>query len=158
SLADVLAGDGLSRPFLLLDRGLDGIPAIADVVGSVSWVGRYEKEPGEPTDVQVDACAEALRAADADSVVAIGGGSGMDTARPARVWVAQGGPYAAWPGSGRTYEPPKRPLVLIPTTAGTGSEVSGGAVITNEATHIKAGIASPHLRAQHALVDPALTY
>jgi alcohol dehydrogenase len=46
----------------------------------------------------------------------------------------------------------------VPTTAGTGSEVSGGAVITDEHTHVKAGIASPHLRAQHALVDPALTY
>ena len=50
------------------------------------------------------------------------------------------------------------PLVLIPTTAGTGSEVSGGAVITNEETHIKAGIASPNMRGQHALVDPVLTY
>jgi len=82
----------------------------------------------------------------------------MDTAKTARLCADHGGPYASWPGSGRSYEPPKRPLVLIPTTAGTGSEVSGGAVITNEATHIKAGIASPNLRAQHALVDPALTY
>jgi alcohol dehydrogenase len=46
----------------------------------------------------------------------------------------------------------------VPTTAGTGSEVSGGAVITDAATHVKAGIASPHLRAQHALVDPTLTH
>lgn len=46
----------------------------------------------------------------------------------------------------------------MPTTAGTGSDVSGGAVITNPATHTKAGIANPLLRAQHALVDPELTY
>jgi choline dehydrogenase len=46
----------------------------------------------------------------------------------------------------------------VPTTAGTGSEVSGGAVITDDATHTKAGIASPLLRAQHALVDPVLTW
>jgi len=158
SLPDILAADGVSRPFLLLDRGLDGIPAIAGVVGAVDWAGRYEKEPGEPTDAQVDAAAAALAAADADGVVAIGGGSVMDTAKTARLCADHGGPYASWPGSGRSYEPPKRSLVLIPTTAGTGSEVSGGAVITNEATHIKAGIASPSLRAQHALVDPALTY
>ncbi len=50
------------------------------------------------------------------------------------------------------------PLVLVPTTAGTGSEVSGGAVLTDEATHRKAGIASPHLRATAAIVDPELTY
>ena len=48
--------------------------------------------------------------------------------------------------------------MCVPTTAGTGSEVSGGAVITDQATHVKAGIASPLLRAQHALVDPTLTH
>jgi alcohol dehydrogenase len=158
SLSDVLRGDGLTRPFLLLDRGLDGIPAIADAIGSVQWVGRYDKEPGEPTDTQVDAVADALRAADVDSVVAIGGGSVMDTAKAARLCADHGGPYGSWAAGGKTYAPATTALVLVPTTAGTGSEVSGGAVITNEATHIKAGIASPHLRAQHALVDPALTY
>ena len=54
SLPDMLAGDGLSRPFLLLDRGLDGIPAIAGVIGAVDVGRRYEKAPGEPTDGQVD--------------------------------------------------------------------------------------------------------
>ena len=158
TLGDVLAGDGLSRPFLLIDRGLDGIPAIAALVGAATWAGRYDKQPGEPTDRQVDECADALRASGADSVVAIGGGSVMDTAKTARLCVDHGGPYAEWAAGGRAYAPAVLPLVLIPTTAGTGSEVSGGAVITTEETHIKAGIASPHLRAQHALVDPALTY
>jgi len=59
---------------------------------------------------------------------------------------------------GVEYQPPALALVCVPTTAGTGSEVSGGAVITDEATHVKAGIASPLLRAQHALVDPVLTH
>jgi alcohol dehydrogenase len=158
TLPDVLAGDGLERPFLLIDSGLDAIPAIADVVGAVGWAGRYDKAPGEPTDRQVDECAEALRASGADSVVAIGGGSVMDTAKTARLCVDHGGPYALWASGGRVYPPAVLPLVLIPTTAGTGSEVSGGAVITNEETHIKAGIASPNLRGQHALVDPVLTY
>jgi alcohol dehydrogenase len=158
TLPDVLAGDGVSRPFLLIDRGLDGIPAIAALVDAVGWAGRYDKEPGEPTDRQVDECADTLRASNADGVVAIGGGSVMDTAKTARLCVDHGGPYAVWAAGGRAYAPPVLPLVLIPTTAGTGSEVSGGAVITDESTHIKAGIASPHLRAQHALVDPELTY
>jgi alcohol dehydrogenase len=158
TLPDVLAADGLSRPFLLLDRGLDAIPAIAALVDAVDWAGRYDKEPGEPTDRHVDESADALRASGADSVVAVGGGSVMDTAKTARLCVDHGGPYALWAAGGRTYPPSVLPLVLIPTTAGTGSEVSGGAVITNESTHIKAGIASPNLRAQHALVDPALTY
>jgi choline dehydrogenase len=158
TLPDVLAGDGLERPFLLIDRGLEAIPAIAAVIGAVSWAGRYDKAPGEPTDRQVDECADLLRAAGADSVVAIGGGSVMDTAKTARLCVDHGGPYALWASGGRAYPPSVLPLVLIPTTAGTGSEVSGGAVITNEETHIKAGIASPQMRGQHALVDPVLTY
>ncbi len=158
TLPDVLAGDGLERPFLLIDRGLDAIPAIAAVIGAVTWAGRYDKAPGEPTDGQVDESADLLRASGADSVVAIGGGSVMDTAKAARLCVDHGGPYALWAAGGRTYPPARLPLVLIPTTAGTGSEVSGGAVITIEETHIKAGIASPTMRGQHALVDPVLTY
>ena len=82
----------------------------------------------------------------------------MDTAKAARLVAGQGGPYLRFAAGGVTYEPPSMPLVCVPTTAGTGSEVSGGAVITDEATHVKAGIASPLLRAQHALVDPTLTH
>src|SRR3954468_24120996 len=119
TLGDVLAADGLSRPFLLIDRGLDGIPVIAALVGAVGWAGRYDKEPGEPTDRQVDECADALRASGADSVVAIGGGSVMDTAKTARLCVDHGGPYAVWAAGGRAYAPAVLPLVLIPTTAGT---------------------------------------
>jgi alcohol dehydrogenase len=82
----------------------------------------------------------------------------MDTAKAARLVAGQGGPYLRFAAGGVAYEPPAIPLVTVPTTAGTGSEVSGGAVITDAATHTKAGIASPMLRAQHALVDPELTY
>ncbi len=82
----------------------------------------------------------------------------MDTAKAARLVAGQGGPYMRFARGEATYEPPSLPLVCVPTTAGTGSEVSGGAVITDEATHVKAGIASPLLRAQHALVDPTLTH
>ena len=81
-----------SRPFLLIDRGLDGIPAIAEVVGAVTWAGRYDKAPGEPTDSQVNESADLLRASGADSIVAIGGGSVMDTAKTARLCVDHGGP------------------------------------------------------------------
>jgi alcohol dehydrogenase len=91
-------------------------------------------------------------------MVAIGGGSSMDVAKTARLVASQGGPYRRFAAGGVAYEPPAIPLVLIPTTSGTGSEVSGGAVITDEETDRKAGIANPLLRAQHALVDPELTY
>jgi alcohol dehydrogenase len=158
SLRDVLAADGSTRPFLLIDAGLDRIAQVASAIDQIAWAGRYDKTPGEPTNTQVDDAAAALVAAGADAVVAIGGGSVMDTAKAARLCGGQGGPYLRFAAGGVTYEAPEVSLILVPTTAGTGSEVSGGAVITDEATHLKRGIASPHLRARHALVDPELTW
>ena len=158
-LAAVLADEGATRPLVVIDAGLAGLlPQVADALAAVPGATTFEKAPGEPTVELVERTAEALAAAACDAVVAIGGGSAMDTAKAARLVAGQGGPYLRFAAGGVTYEPPRIPLVCVPTTAGTGSEVSGGAVITDERTHVKAGIASPHLRAQHALVDPALTY
>src|SRR6478752_3720056 len=158
-LAEVLAAEGSTRPFVIMDEGLDGfIPAVADALGAAPGAIRFEKAPGEPTVGLVEHAAATLADSGADAVVAIGGGSSMDTAKAARLVAGQGGPYLRFAAGGVEYEPPSLPLVCIPTTAGTGSEVSGGAVITDEATHVKAGIASPLLRAQHALVDPTLTH
>jgi alcohol dehydrogenase len=158
-LAAVLADEGATRPLVVIDAGLAGlVPQVADALAAVPGATTFEKAPGEPTVELVERAAEALSTAGCDAVVAIGGGSAMDTAKAARLVAGQGGPYLRFAGGGVAYEPPRIPLVCVPTTAGTGSEVSGGAVITDEHTHVKAGIASPHLRAQHALVDPALTY
>ncbi len=158
-LAGVLADEGARRPLIVIDAGLaELVPAVAAALAPVSGAVRFEKAPGEPTDTLVETAAAALADAGCDAVVAIGGGSAMDTAKAARLVAAQGGPYLRFAAGGVTYEPPAIPLICVPTTAGTGSEVSGGAVITDEASHTKAGIASPHLRAQHALVDPLLTH
>jgi choline dehydrogenase len=158
-LAEVLADERAEAPLIVIDEGLAGlVPRVADALAAVSGATTFEKAPGEPTVTLVERAAEALTEAGCDAVVAIGGGSAMDTAKAARLVAGQGGPYLRFAQGGVTYEPPRIPLVCMPTTAGTGSEVSGGAVITDEATHRKAGIASPHLRAQHALVDPALTW
>ena len=158
-LAAVLADEGATRPFLIMDRGLDGfVPGIAAAIAPLDEAVRFEKDAGEPTTELVEQAAEALSASGCDAVVALGGGSSMDTAKAARLVAAQGGPYMRFARGEATYEPPRIPLVCVPTTAGTGSEVSGGAVITDQATHVKAGIASPLLRAQHALVDATLTH
>jgi choline dehydrogenase len=158
-LAAVLAEEGATRPLVVIDAGLAGlVPQVAAALAAVPGAETFEKAPGEPTVALVEQAAEALAAADCDAVAAIGGGSAMDTAKAARLVAGQGGPYLRFAAGGVAYEPPRIPLICVPTTAGTGSEVSGGAVITDERTHVKAGIASPHLRAQHALVDPALTY
>ncbi len=159
SLAEALASDGASRPFVVVDEFVQSLPQVQAALGAAGEeAGRFVKAPAEPTVEDVEAAAEQLAASGADSIVAIGGGSVMDTAKAARLVAGQGGPYLRYAAGGVTYEAPRIPLVTVPTTAGTGSEVSGGAVITDEATNTKAGIANPLLRAQHALVDPALTY
>ncbi len=158
-LGQVLADEGTHRPLVIIDAGLANlVPGVADALAPLPDAVVYEKAPGEPTVTLVEAVAEALLESGCDSVAAIGGGSAIDTAKGARLVAGQGGPYMRFARGEAVYEAPELPLVCVPTTAGTGSEVSGGAVITDEATHTKAGIASPLLRAQHALVDPVLTH
>jgi alcohol dehydrogenase len=158
TLPDVLASDGAARPFVVVDDVVQRTPAVAGVLARLEEAGRFVKAAGEPTTDEVEEAAAGLAASRADAVVAIGGGSVVDTAKAARLVAGQGEPYARFAAGEVAYEPPVIPLVAIPTTAGTGSEVSGGAVITDSRTSRKVGIANPHLRAQHALVDPELTY
>lgn len=157
-LPGILREEGRSHAFLVVDEVVQGIPQVTAALEAIPQVTRWVKAPGEPTVGEVEDAAAQLRASGADAVVAIGGGSSMDVAKTARLVAGQGGPYRRFAAGGVAYEPPALPLVLAPTTSGTGSEVSGGAVVTDEETDRKAGIANPLLRAQHALVDPELTY
>jgi alcohol dehydrogenase len=159
TLPDVLRSESTGRPFVVVDEVVQAIPQVAAALEALHGeIAVWAKGPGEPTAQDVEVAAAALVAADADAVVAIGGGSVMDTAKAARLVAGQGGPYVRFARGDVPYAPPTIPLVTIPTTAGTGSEVSGGAVITDATDNRKVGIASPFLRAQHALVDPALTW
>ena len=121
-------------------------------------VARFVKPEGEPTVDLVDAAAGAVLEAQPQAVVAIGGGSVIDTAKAARLCAGLGCTFGEFLASDRFVPEPAVPLIAVPTTAGTGSEVSGGAVITDPTQARKSGIASPLLRAQDALVDPLLTH
>ena len=121
-------------------------------------VDRYVKGPGEPTFALADELAERVRDASHDLVVGIGGGSALDVAKAARLVADQGGSALDFAGGSRTAAPPTLPLVLCPTTAGTGSEVSGASVLTDSERDRKVGFGHPNMRAQHALVDPVLTH
>lgn len=162
-LAEIITQEGVSRILLITDAGIRSFnPEAVIVLDSLAAAGiavtSYEKPPGEPTIDVVDAATTALRDSGAGGVVALGGGSVIDTAKAARLCAQLGVTFAEFVASERTYPAPTIPLFALPTTAGTGSEVSGGAVISDPAKGTKSGIANPLLRAQYAIVDPRLTY
>jgi alcohol dehydrogenase class IV len=110
----------------------------------------------EPAVEDVRAAADAARADRPDAVLGLGGGSNMDTAKLVALVLAHGGDATDYVGDCRV-PGPVTPLVCVPTTAGTGSEVSAAAVFTDTANKIKVSCLSNYLRPAAAVVDPLLT-
>ncbi len=134
------------------------LASLAAAEGAGVRLERVVKGPGEPTFALADELAAHVRDGGLDAVVGIGGGSALDVAKAARIAADQGGAVADYAEGGRTPQPPRKGLVLCPTTSGTGSEVSGASVLTDTARDRKIGFGHPNMRAQHALVDPVLTH
>ncbi|MCI0346532.1 MAG: iron-containing alcohol dehydrogenase, partial [Chloroflexi bacterium] len=110
---------------------------------------------GEPDSAAVMAASKAARDAGADVVIAVGGGSAMDLAKAAAV-VDGDAQLAALLGGERLDEPRGLPVVALPTTGGSGAEVSHGAIVHDTATGRKRGIRGPGVAARVAIVDPEL--
>ncbi|GAA2124884.1 iron-containing alcohol dehydrogenase [Nocardioides bigeumensis] len=162
SLPALVSGQGWSHVFVIVDEGLaahnPAVAALLEELAVTASLTIHEKPPGEPTIASADAACTALAGSAAEVVIAIGGGSVMDTAKAARSCVQQGVDLTTFLGGERVFPEPDIPMIAVPTTAGTGSEVSGGAVFTDPARGVKAGIAHPNLRATWAFVDPRLTH
>jgi choline dehydrogenase len=162
-LAEVVGAQQARRALVIIDAELEERNAgVASAITGLAEAGiaveRFVKAPGEPTIDVVDAARAAVAQHAPEAIVAVGGGSVIDTAKAARLCHQCGLTFREWLASERVFPEPTLPFTAVPTTAGTGSEVSGGAVITDPNETRKAGIASPTLRAQAALVDPLLTY
>jgi hypothetical protein len=115
---------------------------------------------GEPTVAQVTEGARQARAAGCDLVIGFGGGSALDAAKAiAALATNEGGAmdYVEVIGQGRVLERPPLPCFAVPTTAGTGAEVTRNAVLTSPEHHLKVSLRSPLLLPRLALVDPELT-
>ncbi len=110
----------------------------------------------EPSLDLTDAVVRQARPFQPDGVLGLGGGSNMDLAKIAAVLLAHGGGPRDYMGEDKV-PGPVLPLICVPTTSGTGSEVSAASVLTDRAQHLKVGILSNYLRPRLALVDPALT-
>ena len=148
------------RVFVVSDETLAAAGLLDRVVGPLraagiaveAWTGCVPEPPGEV----VEAAATAARAFAPDGVVGLGGGSNLDTAKLVALLLTHGGSLGDYVGDSRI-PGPVLPLVCVPTTAGTGSEVSPAAVYTDTARQIKVSCLSPHLRPALAVVDSALT-
>ncbi|HHW14681.1 MAG TPA: iron-containing alcohol dehydrogenase [Firmicutes bacterium] len=115
----------------------------------------YEEASPNPTTVEVDAGAELARREGVEALVGLGGGSAMDVAKAIAMVVAYGQP--CYELCGRPLPQPGLPVVAVPTTSGTGAEVSGVAVVTEPSRHHKTSLRSPQVSPAVAAVDPELT-
>jgi len=117
--------------------------------------------PGEPTVELVRKGAERAHAAGCDVVISIGGGSAIDAGKAISAIATNGGEpldFLEGVGKGRTISVPPLPFIAVPTTAGTGSEVTRNAVLASREHGVKASMRSPMMLPPIALVDPELTY
>ncbi len=159
-VGELAAGNGLTRVLVVTD------PVMVDsgVAGAISErleaagiaTATFSDITGEPTTDFVDAGVAALRAHDADGVVAVGGGSPLDTAKAISVMATNPGRAARVPRVPQD-PAPGVPLIAVPTTAGTGSEVTRVTVITDTSRDVKMMILSNHLMPRVALADYTLT-
>ncbi|MBM7691711.1 alcohol dehydrogenase class IV [Peribacillus deserti] len=118
----------------------------------------YLEVNSEPTDVHVEEALKICTENQCDVIVAIGGGSCIDAAKAVAVLATNGGYIGEFIGGKRPVDKKPIPLIAIPTTAGTGSEVTNVTVITNIKDDIKMMIKNPAFLPEMAIVDPVLTY
>lgn len=160
-LPDELKLLGVARPLVVTDKGVVAAGLVERIRAALreSPAGIFDATPANPTE---DAVADALamyRASGADGVVAVGGGSSMDLAKALALLATHPGPlrqYALIEGGAAKITANVAPVVAVPTTAGTGSEVGRGSVIVFN-DHRKLGLLSPHLIPRAAICDPDLT-
>ncbi|MEO0451546.1 MAG: iron-containing alcohol dehydrogenase [Pseudomonadota bacterium] len=159
-LGATLTGFGVSRPMVITDPGIKAVGLLDTILDNLGMdpAAVFADTVANPTEDQAIAVAEQYNAANADGLVALGGGSAMDLTKAVGLLASQGGPlekYAAITGGAKLIKK-LPPLIAIPTTAGTGSEVSVG-MITTMNNGRKETFASPHLIPATAICDPDLT-
>lgn len=148
------------RPFLVADS-LERAGPLVERLRAAGLEVVLHAVAGEPTlETVLAACASARQAA-CDLVIGFGGGSALDTAKAVAALLTNPGDlldYLEVIGGGRALERPSAPCIAIPTTAGTGSEVTRNAVIAVPERRVKVSLRSPHMLPRLAIVDPLLTH
>ena len=160
SLASEVVNRSLQSPIFVMDSTIESLPQVQKAISSVRSEAKgcsvFTGGEPEPSLEVAEAAIEVARAGHADSVIGIGGGSNLDIAKVVAVVLKHGGQARDYFGFGKVTGP-IMPLIAIPTTAGTGSEVSHSAVLTDTIAQVKVSTLSPYLRPTLALIDSSLT-
>ena len=159
-IPDLAAGHG-TRAFLVLGGTPDRFRAIIEQIASRGIACESFSVAGEPTTEMVRAAVASARKAATQVVVAIGGGSVIDTGKAIAALLTNEGDlsdYLEVVGKGQPLRNPSAPYVAVPTTAGTGAEVTYNAVLSVPERHVKVSMRSPLMLPHWAVVDPVLTY
>ena len=165
NLAQACKGLGMARPLLVTDPGLAGLPMVKNAIAANEAdglpTGLFDAVKPNPIGHNVEEGVAAYHAGGYDGVIAFGGGSGLDCAKAVALMVGQTRPLWDFEDKGDNW---KRvdpdgvaPIVAVPTTAGTGSEVGRASVIVDEATHIKKIIFHPKMLPGTVISNPELT-
>ncbi|MDP4021533.1 iron-containing alcohol dehydrogenase [Methylobacterium sp. NEAU 140] len=151
----------IARPMIVTDRGVRDLGLVEQVTEILGGAppAVFDRTPGNPNEAAVREAAAVFADAQADGIVAIGGGSALDLAKAVAVVAAHPGPlktFAVIEGGAERITARTYPTIAVPTTSGTGSEVGRGAILILDDGR-KVGLLSPHLIPRAAIVDPELT-
>lgn len=164
-LADACNSLGIKRPLLVTDKGLAGLPitrqALAILADGGLAAGLFSEVDPNPNENNLAAGVKAYIDGDHDGVIAFGGGSGLDLGKLVAMMPGQSRPVWDFEDIGdwwtRADASKIAPIIAVPTTAGTGSEVGRAGVLTNSETHVKKIIFHPKLLPGIVICDPELT-
>jgi len=151
---------GVTHALVVTDPGIELAGHLGRVLESLREAGVqasvFDRVIENPTTETVDACVAAARTAGVDGLIGLGGGSSMDTAKGCNFILTNGGQMKDYWGVGKATRA-MLPLLVIPTTAGTGSECQSFALISDAVTHAKMACGDRKAAARHAILDPGLT-
>ncbi|NVK33650.1 MAG: iron-containing alcohol dehydrogenase [Rhodobacteraceae bacterium] len=164
-LPEAVKATGMSNPLLVTDPGLAGLPMVADILADLKAAGLsaavFSEVKPNPIDKNVEAGVVAYKAGGHDGVIAFGGGSGLDAGKLIAFMSGQTRPIWDFEDIGdwwtRADENGIAPIIAVPTTAGTGSEVGRAGVVANSETHTKKVIFHPKMLPEIVICDPELT-
>ena len=164
-IAAACAAAGIRKPLLVTDKGLAGMPITARTLDllETAELGRamFSDVDANPTEINLDAGLQVYRDGGHDGVIAFGGGSGLDLGKMVAFMAGQTRPVWDFEDIGdwwtRADADAIAPIVAVPTTAGTGSEVGRASVLTNSETHVKKIIFHPKVLPSVVICDPELT-